>query len=180
MSSTLKAGSEVFWSFAQQNRDNWKPTYCWGIHGPEKVWRTVTLPMFLTTALVFHDDFISFPVTMIQCILQSWKLRVSSNFPTVSLPDDIPFPANPVTAFYHGCMDIAVGGTRLDFDDALGKHNSIKSHSCPPVLAPDSDLDMANTHLEWHKTTENHLERLSHNSEFHWGQLSAWFTMVHL
>lgn len=69
-------------------------------------------------------------------------------FSTVPLPDDTPFPANPVTAFYHGCMDITVGGTQLDFDEALRKHNSIKSHSCPPVSAPDNDLDVAYHHLE--------------------------------
>ncbi|XP_075876272.1 vitamin K-dependent protein S [Nelusetta ayraudi] len=59
------------------------------------------------------------------------------------IPDNIPIPANPVTAFYHGCMEITVGGLQLDFDEALGKHNSIKSHSCPPVSAQDSDPDVS-------------------------------------
>uniref|UniRef100_A0AAQ5ZH40 Vitamin K-dependent protein S n=1 Tax=Amphiprion ocellaris TaxID=80972 RepID=A0AAQ5ZH40_AMPOC len=52
---------------------------------------------------------------------------------------DVPLPATPVTAFYHGCMDITVNGQQLDFDEALSKHNSIKSHSCPPVSAPEKE-----------------------------------------
>lgn len=59
------------------------------------------------------------------------------------LLDDVPLPANPVTAFYHGCMEITVNGQQLDFDEALNKHNSIKSHSCPPVSAPDTEPDAA-------------------------------------
>lgn len=62
------------------------------------------------------------------------------------IPDDVPLPANPVTAFYHGCMDISVNGQQLDFDDALSKHNSIKSHSCPPVSAPESHRDPPHPH----------------------------------
>ncbi|XP_003969946.2 vitamin K-dependent protein S [Takifugu rubripes] len=58
------------------------------------------------------------------------------------IPDDIPLPATPVTAYYHGCMDISVNGQQLDFDEALSKHNSIKSHSCPPVSAPDRQGDV--------------------------------------
>uniref|UniRef100_A0A665TVY0 Vitamin K-dependent protein S n=1 Tax=Echeneis naucrates TaxID=173247 RepID=A0A665TVY0_ECHNA len=54
------------------------------------------------------------------------------------IPDDVPFPATPVTAFYHGCMDISINGQQLDFDEALSKHNSIKSHSCPPLSPPES------------------------------------------
>ncbi|KAF3686563.1 Vitamin K-dependent protein S Precursor [Channa argus] len=54
------------------------------------------------------------------------------------IPDDVPLSATPVTAFYYGCMDITVNGKQLDFDDALSKHNSIKSHSCPP-LSPSSE-----------------------------------------
>ncbi|KAG5833405.1 hypothetical protein ANANG_G00275580 [Anguilla anguilla] len=46
---------------------------------------------------------------------------------------ELPMTATPVTAFYHGCMEITVNSKRLDFDEALSKHNSIKSHSCPPV-----------------------------------------------
>ncbi|XP_012728951.2 vitamin K-dependent protein S [Fundulus heteroclitus] len=53
------------------------------------------------------------------------------------IPDDVPLPATPVSAFYHGCMDITVNGVQLDFDEALSKHNSIKSHSCPPVSDPE-------------------------------------------
>ncbi|XP_041935848.1 vitamin K-dependent protein S [Alosa sapidissima] len=47
---------------------------------------------------------------------------------------DLPIAFTPVTAFYHGCIEISVNGQQLDFDDAFSKHNSIKSHSCPPVL----------------------------------------------
>ncbi|KAJ8003369.1 hypothetical protein DPEC_G00147620 [Dallia pectoralis] len=54
------------------------------------------------------------------------------------LPDGIPVSSTPVSAFYHGCMDIVVNDQLLDFDEAVSKHNSIKSHSCPPVMAPDT------------------------------------------
>uniref|UniRef100_A0A7N6BM54 Vitamin K-dependent protein S n=1 Tax=Anabas testudineus TaxID=64144 RepID=A0A7N6BM54_ANATE len=55
------------------------------------------------------------------------------------IPDDVPLSATPVTAFYHGCMDITVNGQQLDFDEALSKHNSIKSHSCPPFsITPET------------------------------------------
>uniref|UniRef100_A0A8C2XBG5 Vitamin K-dependent protein S n=1 Tax=Cyclopterus lumpus TaxID=8103 RepID=A0A8C2XBG5_CYCLU len=62
------------------------------------------------------------------------------------IPDDVPLPATPVTAFYHGCMDITIAGQQLDFDEALGKHNSIKSHSCPPVSAPESRPEATQHH----------------------------------
>nr|XP_061796119.1 vitamin K-dependent protein S-like [Nerophis lumbriciformis] len=55
------------------------------------------------------------------------------------IPDDVPLDSTPVTAFYHGCMDISVNGQMLDFDEALSKHNSIKSHSCPPALTSETD-----------------------------------------
>nr|XP_019935160.1 PREDICTED: vitamin K-dependent protein S [Paralichthys olivaceus] len=54
------------------------------------------------------------------------------------IPDEVPLPATPVTAFYHGCMDVSVNGRQLDFDEALSKHDSIKSHSCPPFSPPES------------------------------------------
>lgn len=54
------------------------------------------------------------------------------------IPDEIPMPSTPVTAFYHGCMEITVNGQHLDFDEALNKDNSIKSHSCPPVSVPET------------------------------------------
>uniref|UniRef100_A0AAY5K9S6 Vitamin K-dependent protein S n=1 Tax=Esox lucius TaxID=8010 RepID=A0AAY5K9S6_ESOLU len=54
------------------------------------------------------------------------------------LPDGIPLSSTPVSAFYHGCMDITINGQLLDFDEAVSKHNSIKSHSCPPVSPPDT------------------------------------------
>ncbi|XP_053720566.1 vitamin K-dependent protein S [Synchiropus splendidus] len=56
------------------------------------------------------------------------------------IPEHIPFSASPVTAFYHGCMDITVNDQLLDFDEALSKHNSIKSHSCPPASAHDPNV----------------------------------------
>ncbi|XP_023690961.2 vitamin K-dependent protein S [Paramormyrops kingsleyae] len=46
---------------------------------------------------------------------------------------EVPLTATPVTAFYHGCMELTVNGRKLDFDEAVSKHNSIKSHSCPRV-----------------------------------------------
>ncbi|XP_042259650.1 vitamin K-dependent protein S isoform X1 [Thunnus maccoyii] len=62
------------------------------------------------------------------------------------IPDDVPLPATPVTAFYHGCMDITISGHQLDFDEALSKHNSIKSHSCPPASAPETHSDVPHPH----------------------------------
>ncbi|XP_036950936.1 vitamin K-dependent protein S isoform X2 [Acanthopagrus latus] len=64
------------------------------------------------------------------------------------IPVDVPLPATPVTAFYHGCMEISINDQQLDFDEALSKHNSIKSHSCPPVTAPDSHPDAPHPHRE--------------------------------
>ncbi|XP_029904382.1 vitamin K-dependent protein S [Myripristis murdjan] len=62
------------------------------------------------------------------------------------IPEEVPFPATPVTAYYHGCMDISINGQQLDFDEALNKHNSIKSHSCPPVSAPETHPDAPPPH----------------------------------
>lgn len=62
------------------------------------------------------------------------------------LPDHIAATATPVTAFYHGCMDVWVNGGQLDFDEAEGKHNSIKSHSCPPALPQDSRANQPHPH----------------------------------
>ncbi|XP_051558000.1 vitamin K-dependent protein S [Myxocyprinus asiaticus] len=50
---------------------------------------------------------------------------------------DLPLSKMPISAHYHGCMEISVNGQSLDFDEAVSKDNSIKSHSCPPVSAPD-------------------------------------------
>ncbi|XP_008308531.1 vitamin K-dependent protein S [Cynoglossus semilaevis] len=58
------------------------------------------------------------------------------------IPAHVPLPASPVTAYYHGCMDITINGQKLDFDEATIKHNSIKSHSCPPSSAPESLHDL--------------------------------------
>ncbi|KAM9409804.1 vitamin K-dependent protein S [Pholidichthys leucotaenia] len=62
------------------------------------------------------------------------------------IPEEVPLPATPVTAFYHGCMDITINHQQLDFDEALSKHNSIKSHSCPPVPTPESYPDTPHMH----------------------------------
>ncbi|XP_037346069.2 vitamin K-dependent protein S isoform X1 [Pungitius pungitius] len=62
------------------------------------------------------------------------------------IPVHVPLTATPVTAFYHGCMDIAINGQQLDFDNALSKHNSIWSHSCPPVSAPEGDPEATHPH----------------------------------
>uniref|UniRef100_A0A8C7YZ23 Vitamin K-dependent protein S n=1 Tax=Oryzias sinensis TaxID=183150 RepID=A0A8C7YZ23_9TELE len=53
------------------------------------------------------------------------------------IPGNIPLIATPVSAFYYGCMEITINDQWLDFDEAHRKHNSIKSHSCPPVSASD-------------------------------------------
>ncbi|TRY92735.1 hypothetical protein DNTS_024822 [Danionella cerebrum] len=53
------------------------------------------------------------------------------------LPENLPFSVTPVSAFYHGCLQITVNGRPLDFDEAVSKDNSIKSHSCPPFSPPD-------------------------------------------
>ncbi|XP_017557361.1 vitamin K-dependent protein S isoform X3 [Pygocentrus nattereri] len=50
---------------------------------------------------------------------------------------DLPLSSTPVSAYYHGCMEIRVNEQLLDFDEAVSKHNSIKSHSCPPVSPPE-------------------------------------------
>ncbi|KAM9455036.1 vitamin K-dependent protein S [Clarias gariepinus] len=55
---------------------------------------------------------------------------------------DLPLSSMPVSAYYHGCMEIRVNNRLLDFDDAVSKHNSINSHSCPPVTPPDSALHL--------------------------------------
>lgn len=70
-----------------------------------------------------------------------------------SLLEDVPLPATPVTAFYHGCMEITINSQKLDFDNALRKHNSIKSHSCPPVSAPESHPAAPHPHWKWPKWT---------------------------
>ncbi|KAM6981084.1 vitamin K-dependent protein S [Aplochiton taeniatus] len=57
------------------------------------------------------------------------------------LPGEVPVSTTPVTAYYHGCMEVSINGQPLDFDEAISKHNSIKSHSCPPVSAPEPSPD---------------------------------------
>ncbi|XP_066516216.1 vitamin K-dependent protein S [Hoplias malabaricus] len=50
---------------------------------------------------------------------------------------DLPLSTTPVSAYYHGCMEIRVNAQLLDFDEAVIKDNSIRSHSCLPVSAPE-------------------------------------------
>ncbi|ELW72884.1 Vitamin K-dependent protein S [Tupaia chinensis] len=52
---------------------------------------------------------------------------------------DVPFNATPINAFYSGCMEMNINGVQLDLDEAISKHNDIRSHSCPSVWeAPTS------------------------------------------
>lgn len=51
---------------------------------------------------------------------------------------DLPLSITPVSAFYHGCLELVIGGRQLDFDEAVSKDNSIKSHSCPPYSITQS------------------------------------------
>ncbi|XP_037103624.1 growth arrest-specific protein 6 [Syngnathus acus] len=47
------------------------------------------------------------------------------------LPDDVPLVSTPVSAPFSGCMKVTVNEQTLDLDQALQKHNDIRSHSCP-------------------------------------------------
>ncbi|RMC01721.1 hypothetical protein DUI87_21736 [Hirundo rustica rustica] len=47
---------------------------------------------------------------------------------------DVPLGATPVTAFYNGCMEVKVNSRQLDLDEAISKHNDIRSHSCPLIM----------------------------------------------
>uniref|UniRef100_A0A8C7YW81 Vitamin K-dependent protein S n=1 Tax=Oryzias sinensis TaxID=183150 RepID=A0A8C7YW81_9TELE len=62
------------------------------------------------------------------------------------IPGNIPLIATPVSAFYYGCMEITINDQWLDFDEAHRKHNSIKSHSCPPVSASESHPIVSHLH----------------------------------
>ncbi|XP_072321088.1 vitamin K-dependent protein S [Eucyclogobius newberryi] len=79
----------------------------------------------------------------LQRALQRLNVTLQSPVSTYigGIPDEVPLPLTPVTAFYHGCLEISVNGQPLDFDEALSKHNSIKSHSCPPVSVPEKQPD---------------------------------------
>ncbi|XP_048454079.1 growth arrest-specific protein 6-like [Rhincodon typus] len=46
---------------------------------------------------------------------------------------DVPTTSLPVTAFYSGCMEVRINNHHIDMDEALYKHNDIRSHSCPPM-----------------------------------------------
>uniref|UniRef100_A0A8D3CYM5 Protein S n=1 Tax=Scophthalmus maximus TaxID=52904 RepID=A0A8D3CYM5_SCOMX len=47
------------------------------------------------------------------------------------LPDDVSLVSSLVSAPYSGCMEVSVNGQSLDLDQAIHKHNDIRSHSCP-------------------------------------------------
>uniref|UniRef100_A0A8C9YKR1 Growth arrest-specific 6 n=1 Tax=Sander lucioperca TaxID=283035 RepID=A0A8C9YKR1_SANLU len=47
------------------------------------------------------------------------------------LPSDVPLVSTLVSAPYRGCMEVSVNGHSLDLDQAIHKHNDIRSHSCP-------------------------------------------------
>uniref|UniRef100_A0A667YXI8 Growth arrest-specific 6 n=1 Tax=Myripristis murdjan TaxID=586833 RepID=A0A667YXI8_9TELE len=47
------------------------------------------------------------------------------------LPSDVPLVSTLVSAPYSGCMEVSVNGLSLDLDQAIHKHNDIRSHSCP-------------------------------------------------
>ncbi|KGL85287.1 Vitamin K-dependent protein S, partial [Tinamus guttatus] len=47
---------------------------------------------------------------------------------------DVPLGATLVTAFYNGCMEVKVNNRQLDLDEAIFKHNDIRSHSCPLIM----------------------------------------------
>ncbi|CAF99750.1 unnamed protein product, partial [Tetraodon nigroviridis] len=44
---------------------------------------------------------------------------------------DVPLASTLVSAFYSGCMDVLINGQPVDLDQAVHKHNDIRSHSCP-------------------------------------------------
>ncbi|XP_054626210.1 growth arrest-specific protein 6 [Dunckerocampus dactyliophorus] len=44
---------------------------------------------------------------------------------------DVPLVSTLVSAPYSGCMEVTVNGQTLDLDQAIEKHNDIRSHSCP-------------------------------------------------
>lgn len=49
----------------------------------------------------------------------------------VSSPTDVSLVTTLVSAPYSGCMEVSVNGQPLDLDQAIHKHNDIRSHSCP-------------------------------------------------
>ncbi|XP_056134491.1 vitamin K-dependent protein S isoform X2 [Lampris incognitus] len=81
----------------------------------------------------------SIPADALQEALDRLNVTMQNPLSTYigGIPDEVPLTANPVTAHYHGCMEVAVNGQQLDFDEALSKHNSITSHSCPPLSRPE-------------------------------------------
>lgn len=44
---------------------------------------------------------------------------------------DVPLVSTLVSAPYSGCMDVRINGHPVDLDQAVHKHNDIRSHSCP-------------------------------------------------
>ncbi|CAL8381952.1 unnamed protein product [Arctogadus glacialis] len=108
---------------------------------PDKV--TVVLS-FNTTHLLLSGDPTSLtsyaPPTTLGPALQRLAVAMTTPLETYvgGLPDEVPLWTTPVSAYYHGCMTVQVNGGLLDFDEAEAKHNSIKSHSCPPFSPPDT------------------------------------------
>ncbi|KAK7166837.1 hypothetical protein R3I93_006571 [Phoxinus phoxinus] len=78
------------------------------------------------------------PVTLSAALLRLDRAMQGHVHTYIGGLPDLPASITPISAFFHGCLEISVSGRQLDFDDAVSKDNSIKSHSCPPVSAPDT------------------------------------------
>lgn len=59
------------------------------------------------------------------------RLLKSSHFVFYFPLSDVPLVSTLVSAPYSGCMDVHINGLPLDLDQAVHKHNDIRSHSCP-------------------------------------------------
>lgn len=44
---------------------------------------------------------------------------------------DVPLVSTLVSAPYSGCMEVHINRQSVDLDQAIHKHNDIRSHSCP-------------------------------------------------
>lgn len=49
----------------------------------------------------------------------------------VPVSPDVPLVSTLVSAPYSGCMDVRINSRPVDLDQAVQKHNDIRSHSCP-------------------------------------------------
>lgn len=122
-------------------------------------------------------------VTMIddECILQSWRLRVSSNFSTVS-PCQTIYPFLPTlwrlsTTAALTSLLAARSWTSTRPSANTTVLNPIPVPPCWPLILTSIWLTRT-----WNETNRQggHRERLSHHSEPHWGQLLAWFRAARL